>query len=301
MEKIFDNTDAALALKSDSELERARFLFELIKRKTLVKIGAAVTKFVLKFHLPVEGLIRSTVFDHFCGGITEDDCLPVIDRMFSKNVHAVLDYSVEGKEEEGQFDKAMFKILKTLEYARQNKAIPYIVFKPTAFGRFEIYEKLTEGKKLTQEEQVEWNRIKNRYDRVCGKAYEYDVPILIDGEESWMQDAADELAESMMFKYNKETAIVFNTLQLYRHDRLDYLKELHQKETEGRFKIGMKLVRGAYMEKERERAIRLGYQDPICKDKATTDALFNEVLVYMIKNLENMALFVGTHNEESTY
>ncbi|TXD82669.1 proline dehydrogenase [Subsaximicrobium wynnwilliamsii] len=301
MEKIFDNTEAALALKSDSELERARFLFELIKRDTLVKIGAAVTKFALKFRLPVEGLIRSTVFDHFCGGITEDDCLPVIDRMFSKNVHAVLDYSVEGKEEEGQFDKAMFKILKTLEYARHNKAIPYIVFKPTGFGRFEIYEKLTAGKKLTQEEQVEWNRIKNRYDRVCGKAFEYDVPILIDGEESWMQDAADELAESMMFKYNKETAIVFNTLQLYRHDRLDYLKELHQQATEGRFKIGMKLVRGAYMEKERERAIRLGYQDPICKDKATTDALFNEVLIYMIKNLENMALFVGTHNEESTY
>ncbi|CAM4308970.1 proline dehydrogenase family protein [Gillisia hiemivivida] len=301
MGKIFDNTEVALALKSDSELERARFLFELIKRDTLVKIGTAVTKFALKFRLPVEGLIRSTVFDHFCGGITEDDCLPVIDRMFSKNVHTVLDYSVEGKEEEGQFDKAMFKILKTLEYARHNKAIPYIVFKPTGFGRFEIYEKLTEGKKLTQEEHVEWNRIKNRYDRVCRKAYEYNVLILIDGEESWMQDAADELAESMMFKYNKETAIVFNTLQLYRHDRLDYLKELHQKATEGRFKIGMKLVRGAYMEKERERAIRLGYQDPICKDKATTDALFNAVLVYMIKNLENMALFVGTHNEESTY
>jgi proline dehydrogenase len=299
--KIFDNTEAALALKSDSQLERARFLFELIKRDILVKIGAAVTRFALKFRLPVEGLIRSSVFDHFCGGITEDDCLPVIDRMFSKNVHAVLDYSVEGKEEEAQFNQGMDKILKTLEYARQNKAIPYIVFKPTGFGRFEIYEKLTEGKKLTQEEQIEWNRIKNRYDRVCGKAYEYDVPVLIDAEESWMQDAADELAESMMFKYNKETAIVFNTLQLYRHDRLDYLKELHQKATEGRFKIGMKHVRGAYMEKERERAIRLGYQDPICKDKATTNALFNEVLVYMIKNLENMALFVGTHNEESTY
>jgi proline dehydrogenase len=299
--KIFDNTEAALALKSDSQLERARFLFELIKRDILVKIGAAVTRFALKFRLPVEGLIRSSVFDHFCGGITEDDCLPVIDRMLSKNVHAVLDYSVEGKEEEAQFNQGMDKILKTLEYARQNKAIPYIVFKPTGFGRFEIYEKLTEGKKLTQEEQIEWNRIKNRYDRVCGKAYEYDVPVLIDAEESWMQDAADELAESMMFKYNKETAIVFNTLQLYRHDRLDYLKELHQKATEGRFKIGMKHVRGAYMEKERERAIRLGYQDPICKDKATTNALFNEVLVYMIKNLENMALFVGTHNEESTY
>lgn len=301
MEKIFDNTEVALALKSDSELKRARFLFEMVKRAPLVTVGAAVAKFALKVHLPIEGLIRTTVFNHFCGGITEDDCLPVIESMFSKNIHAVLDYSVERKEEEDQFDKAMDQILKTLEYARQNKAIPYIVFKPTGFGRFEIYEKLTEGKKLTLEEQVEWDRVKNRYDRVCGKANEYNVPILIDGEESWMQDAADVLAESMMLKYNKEKAIVFNTLQLYRHDRFDYLKELHQKATEGGFKIGMKLVRGAYMEKERERAIRLGYQDPIFKDKATTDALFNEVLVYMIKNLENMALFVGTHNEESTY
>lgn len=301
MEKIFDNTEVALALKSDSELERALFLFEMIKREPLVKIGAAVTKFALKVHLPVEGLIRSTVFDHFCGGVTEDDCLTVIDSMHSKNVHAVLDYSVEGKEEEEQFDMAMDKILKTLEYAEQNKAIPYIVFKPTAFGRFEIYEKLSEGKKLNPEEQIEWSSIKNRYNRVCAKAYEYEVPILIDAEESWMQDAADELAESMMLKYNKKASIVFNTLQLYRHDRADYLLELHQRATEGGFMVGIKLVRGAYLEKERERAFKLGYQDPICKDKATTDTLFNEVLLYMVKNVVNMSIFLGTHNEESTY
>lgn len=301
MEKIFDNIEVALALKSDSELKRALFLFEMIKREPLVTIGAAVTKFALKVHLPVEGLIRSTVFDHFCGGVTEDDCLPVIDRMYSKNVHAVLDYSVEGKEEEEQFNMTMNKILKTLEYARQNKAIPHIVFKPTGFGRFEIYEKLTEGKKLTQEEQVEWNSVKNRYNQVCGKAYAYNVPILIDAEESWIQDAADELAESMMFKYNKKTVIVFNTLQLYRHDRAEYLIELHQRATEGGYRVGMKLVRGAYLEKERERAIKLGYQDPICRDKVTTDTLFNEVILYMVKNLVNMSIFLGTHNEESTY
>ena len=301
MENIFDNTEVALALKSDSELERALFLFEMIKREPLVKIGAAVTKFALKVHLPVEGLIRSTVFDHFCGGVTEDDCLTVIDKMNSKNVRAVLDYSVEAKEEEEQFDTAMQKILKTLEYARENNGIPFIVFKPTGFGRFEIYWKLSEGKKLTAEEQIEWNKIKNRYDQVCGKAHEYNVPLLIDAEESWMQDAADELAESMMLKYNKETAIVFNTLQLYRHDRFDYLKKLNQRATEGEFKIGMKLVRGAYLEKERERAIRIGYQDPICSDKNKTDTLFNEVLSYMSENLRNMSIFLGTHNEESNY
>jgi proline dehydrogenase len=301
VEKIFDNTEVALSLKSDSELERARFLFEMIKREPLVKIGAVVTKFALKAHLPVERLIRSTVFDHFCGGVTEDDCLTVIDKMYSKNVRAVLDYSVEAKEEEEQFDLAMHKILKTVEYARENKGIPFIVFKPTGFGRFEMYQKLSEGKKLNAEEQVEWNKITNRYDQVCGKAYAYNVPILIDAEESWMQDAADELAESMMVKYNRETTIVFNTLQLYRHDRLDYLKQLHQRATERGFNIGMKLVRGAYLEKERERAIRIGYQDPICSDKNKTDALFNEALSYMTENLVNMSIFLGTHNEESTY
>lgn len=301
MEKLFDNTEVALALKSDSELERALFLFEMIKREPLVKIGAALTKFALKVHLPVEGLIRATVFDHFCGGETEDDCLAVIAKMYSKNVHSVLDYSVEGKEEEAQFDMTMNKILKTLEYARQNKAIPYIVFKPTGFGRFAIYEKLTEGKKLTSEEQIELDKIKNRYDRVCKKASQYGVPILIDAEESWIQTVADDLAEIMMFRYNQKTAIVFNTLQLYRHDRFDYLKALHQRATEGGFKVGMKLVRGAYLEKERERAITLGYQDPICKDKAATDTLFNQVLTYMVQHLENMAIFVGTHNEESNH
>lgn len=301
MEKIFDNTEVALALKSDSELKRAHLLFGMIQREPLVKIGAAVTKFALKFHLPVQGLIRLTVFDHFCGGVTEDDCLAVIDKMYSKSVHAVLDYSVEGKEEEAQFNMAMNKILKTLEYAKQHKAIPYIVFKPTGFGRFGLFQKLSEVKKLTQAEQTEWDKVKVRFDRVCGRAAECDVPILIDAEESWMQDAADAVVEEMMLKYNKKRAIVFNTLQLYRHDRLEYLKKLHQKATEGGFKVGMKLVRGAYMEKERERAIRRGYQDPICNNKATTDALFNEVVIYMVQHLDNMAIFLGTHNEESTY
>ena len=299
--KIFNNTEVALALKSDSELNRARFLFEMIQRAPLVKIGSALTKFALKVHLPIEGLIRATVFDHFCGGITEDDCLVVIDKIYSKNVNAVLDYSVEAKEEEEQFDLALHKILKTLEYAKHHKGIPFIVFKPTGFGRFEIYEKLSTGEKLNLEEQVEWDKIVNRYDQVCRKAHEYNVPILIDGEESWMQAAADDLAESMMLKYNKKTAIVYNTLQLYRHDRFDYLKKLEQRAITGDFKIGMKLVRGAYLEKERERASRLGYEDPICSDKAKTDALFNEVLDYMCKRIGNMAIFLGTHNEESTY
>lgn len=301
MKKIFDNTEIALALKSDSELDRALFLFEMIKKEPLVKIGAAVTKFALKANLPVEKLIRSTVFDHFCGGINEEDCLKVIKRMHTKNVHAVLDYSAEGKEEEKQFDYAVQKTLKTLEYAKENRAIPFVVFKPTGFGRFKIYEKLTKGESLNEIEQKEWLTIKERFNTVCKKAFEYRIPVLIDAEESWMQGAADALVEEMMESYNKEQAIVFNTLQAYRWDRLDYLKNLHQRAKAKGFKIGMKLVRGAYMEKERERASSNGYKDPICVDKNATDILFNDILKYMLNNLSDMELFAGTHNEESSY
>jgi proline dehydrogenase len=299
--KIFDNTEVALALKSDSELNRALFLFEMIKKAPLVKIGAAVTNFALKAKLPVKKLIRATVFDHFFGGINEEDCREVIKKMHTKNVHTVLDYSVEGKEEETQFDYAFQKILKTLEFAKEDAAIPFIVFKPTGFGRFKIYQKLTEGTVLNEAENKEWQVIKERFNKVCSKAYEYSIPILIDAEESWMQDAADKLIEEMMEKYNKKDVIIFNTLQAYRWDRLDYLKNLHERAKTKGFKIGMKLVRGAYMEKERERALKKNYKDPICKDKNTTDNLYNEVLNYMLSNLDDMEIFAGTHNEESSY
>jgi proline dehydrogenase len=261
MNDLFENTEIAFSIKSDSELDRAFYLFEMIKRQPLVKIGTAVTKFALKTHLPVEGIIRATVFDHFCGGVTEEDCMPIIDKMYSKNVHSVLDYSAEGKEVEEQFDLALGKTLNNIKFGKEKESLPFAVFKPTGFGRFEIYQKLTEGEKLNQKEEVEWLRIKERYDKVCKAAYDADVPILIDAEETWMQDAADDLIEAMMKKYNSEKVIVFGTLQLYRKDRLDYLKKLHVRAKDQGFKVGMKLVRGAYMEKERERAEEKGYKD----------------------------------------
>ena len=254
MEKIFNNTEVAFALKSDTELDRAYFLFKMIDNQPLVRIGTAVTNFALKANLPVEGLIRATVFDHFCGGVNEDDCLSVVDKMFTKGVSSVLDYSVEGKEEENQFDAALDMTLKTIEFAKERLAIPFAVFKPTGFGRFELYEKLGEKQILTSDEQLEWNRVVARFDIVCSAAHKKNVALLIDGEESWMQDAADDLVANMMRKYNKEKAIVFNTLQMYRWDRLDYLKKLHEQAKTENFYIGMKLVRGAYMEKEHKRA-----------------------------------------------
>jgi proline dehydrogenase len=301
MEKIFNNTKVAFSLKSDTELDRAYFLFKMIANQPLVRIGTAVTNFALKANLPVEGLIRATVFDHFCGGISEDDCMQVVDKMFTKGVSSVLDYSVEGKEDEAHFDDAMQMALKIINFAKEKKSIPFVVFKPTGFGRFELYEKLGEGKTLNSDEQSEWNRVVARFDTVCNEAHQKNIALLIDGEESWMQDAADDLVESMMQKYNKDKCIVFNTLQMYRWDRLDYLKKLHEKSKSEGFFIGMKLVRGAYMEKENNRAEEKNYKSPICVSKEATDKNYDAAALYMMQNLDKMAIFLGTHNELSSY
>ncbi|MCI4443380.1 MAG: proline dehydrogenase family protein [Lentimicrobium sp.] len=298
MKNLFNNTQIAFSLKSDTELDRAYFLFKLIDNQPLVRIGTAVTNFAIKANLPVEGLIRATVFDHFCGGVNEDDCIPVVDKMFAKGVSSVLDYSVEGKEEEEQFDTVLEKTLKLIDFAKEKKAIPFAVFKPSGFGRIDLYEEVSLGKKLTPAEEEEWNKVVARFEKVCKASYDSDVALLIDAEESWMQDAVDNLVEKMMQKYNKLKPIVFNTLQMYRWDRLDYLKKLHEKAKAEGFHIGMKLVRGAYMEKENERAIEKGYPTPICASKEATDENYDAAVKYMVDN--NMSVFEGTHNEAST-
>lgn len=298
---IFDNTEVAFKLKSDANLERAYFLFKMISKEPLVKIGTAVTKFALNVNLPVEGLIRSTVFDHFCGGINEDDCMPVVDKLAETNVYSVLDYSVEGKEEEKQFDATMEKVIELTRFAENKDAMPFSVFKPTGMGRLKIWQKVSEKASLSETESQEWQRIVARFDRICGVAHECDVVLLIDAEETWMQQAADALCERMMEKYNKDRAIVFNTLQCYRWDRLDYLKEIHKRAKDKGYKLGFKIVRGAYMEKEHERAEEKGYPTPICANKQVTDEHFNAVLRYILENLEDCSLFLGSHNEESSY
>ena len=301
MKELFNNTQTAFQLKSDTELERAYFLFKMIANQPLVKIGTAVTNFALKANLPVEKLIRATVFDHFCGGVNEMDCLNVVDKMFAKGVTSVLDYSVEGKEEEEEFETVLQMTLKTIEFAKERMAIPFAVFKPTGFGRIDLFEKVGEKQTLTAEEQTQWNKVVARFNFVCNEAHKKNIALLIDAEESWMQDAADDLVTQMMQKYNKEKAIVFNTLQMYRWDRLDYLKKLHEKAKQEGFLIGMKLVRGAYMEKENERAIEKGYPTPICASKEATDENYNAAVKYMVNHLYMMSIFEGTHNESSTY
>lgn len=298
--KLFDNTEVAFSIKSYSELVRAFFLFKMIQNQSLVRIGSAITNFALKVHLPVEGIIRATVFNHFCGGVTEEDCIPTINKLHSKGVSSVLDYSVEGKENESEFDDTLVNILKVIDFGKVNKAIPFAVFKPTGLGRFALFQNITEKEVLTPAEETEWIRVKERFHTIGEAAYAKDFPLLIDAEESWIQGAADGLIEEMMEIYNKEKVIIFNTLQMYRHDRLDYLKALNERALEKGFFIGMKVVRGAYMEKERERAEEKGYESPICEDKRATDGNFDAAALYMMDR-PNMALFAGTHNEISTY
>ena len=299
MSTLFENTKTAFALKTDAELERAYFLFKMIKSEPLVRIGTAITNFALKAHLPVEQLIRASVFDHFCGGVTEEDCLKVIDKMYEYKVHSVLDYSVEGKEAENQFDLALEKTLQNINFAKEKQSIPFVVFKPSGFGRSSLLQKVSEGVNLTAQEQINWTNVVNRFNTACKAAHDKDVCVLIDAEESWIQDAADNLIETMMEKYNTEKAIVFSTLQMYRWDRLDYLKELHKRAQAKGYKIGMKMVRGAYMEEERDRAEEKGYPSPICADKKATDQNYNAGIDYMLTG-HGLSLYAGTHNEAST-
>lgn len=299
--KIFNNTKSAFKLKSNAELDRAIFLFSMMNRPTLVKAGTALTKFSLKLHLPVETLIKKTIFEQFCGGVTEEDCKPVTREMYDENLHSILDYSVEGKKTEEEFDAAMEKKLSLIEYAKASEEVTFAMFKPTGIGRFEIWEKVSEKLSLSKEEKEEWERVQKRVDTLCKKAHELGVRLYADGEETWMQTAADDLMEEMMRKYNKEEVLIFNTLQCYRWDRLDYLKSLYEKGKKEGFKIGAKIVRGAYMEKENARAKKLGYPSPICESKEATDVNFNSVLSFCLNHLEDISVFIGTHNEVSSY
>jgi len=299
--KIFNNTKRAFSLKTDGELNRAIFMFKSIGSPVMVKVGTFLTNVSLNLRLPVEGLIKKTVFNQFCGGVTEEDCLPNIRKIYTKKLHGILDYSVEGKETDEEFDAATQRKINIIKFIADKPEMPFAVFKPTGVGAFDIWAKVTNKETLTAEEEESWNKIKDRVKRLCKTAYDLDVCVLVDAEESWMQDAADDLIEEMMALYNKEKVIIFNTIQCYRWDRLQYIKDLHERGQAKGFKIGAKIVRGAYMEKENARAYKMGYPTPICEDKEATDVNFNAVMAYIMNHLEDFELFIGTHNEVSSY
>jgi proline dehydrogenase len=296
----FSNTEIAFQYKSTKDLKKAYWLFKIIGYNWLIKVGPSLLNVALKLHLPVLGIIKNTVFKQFCGGETINECETVINTLGKYNVKTILDYSVEGKENEHEFDKNVNQVLATIDKAKDNPNIPFSVFKPTGFARFSLLEKINAHKPLSVEEENEFERVRTRIDKMCQYAYQLNVPIFIDAEESWIQDVIDDLALEMMKKYNKEKAIVYNTAQMYRVDRLAYLKGLLAEAEKEDFYIGMKLVRGAYMEKERERAEKYGYESPIQPNKEATDRDFDLALKFCVQHFNRFAVCCGTHNENSS-
>ena len=301
MNNIFSDTKEAFSLKSDFELNRAFFLFRIIGNSTFVKLTSSLTKFALKFHLPVTPIIKATVFDHFCGGVSEEDCIPVINKIFDKNVYSVLDFSTEGFDSEKEFDECLRKKISIIDFVKNRKEIPFAVFKPTCLGSTELFKKVSKFEKLNNSENDSWNRVIQRFDQVCSKAFKENIKILIDAEEVEVQNAIDDLAIKMMRKYNIKSPIVYNTVQMYRKDRLGYLNEMISNKLNNDVILGLKLVRGAYMEKERNLANSINIDSPICDSKLETDKNFNSGLEFIFNNLNRTSFVCASHNEDSIF
>lgn len=297
----FDNLEIAFGAKNDRALKKTHFVFSTMKSNALVKVGTTLTKLALKSGLPVKGIIKQTLFNIFCGGENIEDCLSTVAQMKKFSVGAILDYSVEGEKTEAGFEATTKEILQVITQAGKSDNIPFAAFKITGLGDFDLLAKIHAGKKLSSEEQDAWKRVEERTERICELAHELDVPVLIDAEETWIQKPIDELTISMMKKYNQQKGLVYYTFQMYCHSMLDNLKRLHQEAVEAGYILGAKLVRGAYMEKERDRASEKQYQDPIQPDKASTDRDYDAALDYCIEHISEISLFAGSHNEQSNY
>lgn len=287
---LFDNTKIGFVLKSNFELEKAYFLFKIISNKTLTNFGKILLNIILTFKLPLLFIVKRTVFQQFCAGSNLEESMETVNKLFSKNVYSYLSYSVEGAQNNDSFKKSCQDVIDSIEFASDKKNIPFTVFKPTAISK-------TDNLMRGEIDKITFDR----FDRICKKASEKNVKILIDAEESWIQDSIDSIVLMMMKKYNKQKTIVFNTVQMYRHDRLEYLKDLHNSSKQNDFEIGIKLVRGAYIEKENIRAKKINYKTPICESKKASDDNFNSGVKFIISNLDKFNLFCGTHNEESIY
>jgi len=298
-DNLFDNTEIAFKDKSIFDLYRGYIIFKIISFPRVVSIS----KFILSFKLiyPLTKLIlKSTMLKQFCGGQNEDDCKKIINDLNARNVYSILDYSVEGLENEVSFDETVSRTINLIKLNTNNN-FPFIVFKPTGIGRFDLYEKISSNTNLSDKENIEWSKVKARYDVICNAALANNVSVLIDAEESWIQSSIDEIYENLILKYNSKKAIVYNTVQSYRIDRLEYIEKLYHSFSTLDVQIGIKLVRGAYMYKERERSKAFNYLDPIHKTKKDTDKSFNSCMTFMFKNVQLFSVFIGSHNEESNY
>lgn len=294
------DTRTAFAAKSDHALWRAYWLFRVIGSPFLTSAGTSVTKAALAVHLPIKGLIKATIFKQFVGGETIQETLGTAQKLAESRVGTILDYSVEGQDDDAALDATTAETLRTIAAAKGTPHIPFAVFKPTGVASMAIMHAVSQGRALSPAEEAEWARAKERVLRICQAAADADVPVLVDAEESWIQPAIDELVADMMQRFNRERAIVFNTVQLYRHDRLAFLETSLAAARRDGYHLGVKLVRGAYMEKERAHAEADGYPSPIQPDKAASDRDYDAALRFCVEHIDRMAVVAGTHNEAST-
>ena len=298
---LFNDTESAFKLKKNFHLYNAVFLFNIITRKFLVSIFTNLTLLMLKLRLPIKWVLKNTIYKHFCGGINLSECNKIINNMYELKVHSILDYSVEGLINESSFNKSCNKKINIINSVSKNSAIPLAVFKTTSIGRYELFKSVSLGIELSKDQLDEWSRVVERFHKICEHAMKMKIKILIDAEEFEVQKAIDDLSVEMMKNYNKEKVIVYNTIQFYRWDRLAYLNKLFSIEIDRSFKFGFKLVRGAYMEKERYLAKINDYKSPICSTKNETDKNFDNGIDLMFSNIKNLSFFVATHNEKSNY
>jgi len=295
----FDNTEIAFCYKSNSDLSRARILFSTIANPGLVKVGKSLTYFALKMHLPISWAIKPTLYKHFVGGETLDECEKTVKLLSKYKLKSILDYSVEGGKDHQTMQRTLDETLRSVVHAAGHPDIPFSVFKPTAFASQEVLTLASENVPVDRETAKAIQFFKDSVEKLSKTAFENDIPIMIDAEDSWYQPFVDQVVTEMMEKYNKKKAIVYNTLQMYRTDRLDFLKESLRKAEEGNYYLGIKFVRGAYMEKERLRATEKGYPSPIQPDKAATDQNYDAGIAYTLDHLDRISVFNGSHNEIS--
>lgn len=296
----FNNTEVAFRGKSNGDLREMHLLFKVMNSPHWVALGKKLINIAFAIRLPIEWFVKRTIYKHFCGGVSITDSSKLIDRLDQRNVGAILDYAVEGENDEKMFDTTCKEVMQTITFAHNNKKTPFSAFKISGIGSFDLLAKVSENRPLTESEAKSYELLVKRVDDICKLGYDLDVPVLIDSEETWIQPMLDNLILDMMRKYNKEKAVVQNTYQMYRHDRVAVIKQHHSIALKEGFKLGLKIVRGAYMEKERERAKEMGYPSPIQPNKEATDRDFDDIIRYFVDNIETIWFMVATHNEKSS-
>lgn len=296
----FYNTKLAFSDQSNNALNEAYQLFKIMNNKRLVEIGEKLVNIAFAIKLPIKPIIRNTIYKHFVGGTSITDCGKTIERLAKRNVGSILDYALEGEESEELFEATCREIIRTIEYANKSKNVPFSAFKITGIASLDLLTKVCSNYPLTVNESKRFRAVEDRVEAIFKRGYELGVPVLIDSEQTWIQPILDDIVLKEMVKFNKEKAIVQNTYQMYRHDALERLKKHHRLSIENGFKFGLKIVRGAYMETERERANELGYPSPIQPNKAATDRDFDDSIIYMIENHNTIDFMVATHNEHSS-